>query len=257
MRLTLRALSALLGYPSAELKAHISEIRAAITDEAALPGPARRRLGPLLDRLAEGDLLELQADYSELFDRSRSLSLHLFEHVHGDNRQRGQAMIDLGQQYLDRGFMLGSPEMPDFVPVFVEFASCLEPAEARDMLRQPAHVFAALEQRLAERTSPYAAVFSALLDAAGARPDRAALAELEANAPPDDPAKIDEEWEEKAVTFTAPHDMGGPTGVLGGAVQGATPGEQAPAAMRASSIMRRAERARHEPGVKTARRATA
>jgi nitrate reductase delta subunit len=211
--MTLRALAALLGYPSAELQAGVPEIRDALA-ESALSRAARRRLDPLLDRLETGELLDVQADYSELFDRSRSLSLHLFEHVHGDSRERGQAMIDLGRQYLDRGFLLDSPELPDFVPVFVEFASCLPPAEARAMLAEPAHVLAALEERLTRRGSPYAAVFGALVEAAGSRPDRTALAELEANAPSDDPAKIDEEWEEKAVTFTGSHDMGGPTGIV-------------------------------------------
>jgi nitrate reductase molybdenum cofactor assembly chaperone NarJ/NarW len=214
MTLTLRALAALLGYPSAELQAAISEIRAALSAEAALPRPARRRLDPLLDRLAAGDVLDLQAAYSELFDRSRSLSLHLFEHVHGDSRERGQAMIDLGQQYMQHGVLLDGPELPDFVPVFVEFASCLPPAEAREHLSQPAHVLAALEERLAARGSDYAAIFGALIAVAKARPDRAALAELEANAPDDDPARIDEEWEEKAVTFTGSHEMGGPTGIV-------------------------------------------
>jgi nitrate reductase delta subunit len=211
--MTLRALAALLGYPSAELQAGIPEIRDALA-EGALSRPARRRLDPLLDRLEAAELLDVQADYSELFDRSRSLSLHLFEHVHGDSRERGQAMIDLGKQYLDRGFLLDGPELPDFVPVFVEFASCLPPAEAREMLAEPAHVLAALEERLTKRATPYAAVFGALVELAGSRPDREALAELEANAPSDDPAKIDEEWEEKAVTFMGSHDMGGPTGIV-------------------------------------------
>jgi nitrate reductase delta subunit len=189
-------------------------LRDALASEGVLPISARRRLGPLLDRLETGDILDLQAAYSELFDRSRSLSLHLFEHVHGDSRERGQAMIDLGQQYLSRGFLLASAELPDFIPVFVEFASCLSPAEARDMLAEPAHVFAALEDRLNRRDSPYAAVFGALIAACNAKPDREALAELDARAPSDDPTKIDEEWEEKAVTFTASHEMGGPTGIV-------------------------------------------
>ena len=215
MRMTLRALTALLGYPSAELQAHIPDIREALDTDGGLPRIARCRLDPLLDSLATRDLLDLQSDYSELFDRSRSLSLHLFEHVHGDSRERGQAMIDLGQQYIDRGFLLASAELPDFVPVFVEFASCLPPAEAREMLGQPVHVFAALQERLAKRCSPYAAVFGALVAATGAKPDIDALAELEARAPSDDPAKIDEDWEEKAVTFTqAAHEMGGPTGIV-------------------------------------------
>ena len=213
MRLTLRALAALLAYPSAELQAHIADIRDALS-EGALPRAARRRLDPLLETLEASDLLDAQAEYSELFDRSRSLSLHLFEHVHGDSRERGQAMVDLNQQYVDRGFLLDSPELPDFVPIFVEFASCLEPAEAREMLGEPAHVFAAIEERLAKRGSAYAAVFGALIQLSGVKPDREALAELEARAPNDDPAKIDEEWEEKAVTFNASHEMGGPTGIV-------------------------------------------
>lgn len=213
MRRTLRSLAALLGYPSDELKAHIPEIREALHAEGALPRPALRRLGVLLDRLEREDVLDAQAACSELFDRSRSLSLHLFEHVHGDSRERGQALVDLGQQYVDRGFLLDGPELPDFVPVFVEFASCLPPQEAREMLGEPVHVLAVLEERLAKRGSDYAAVLGALVALAGARPDREALTELQRKAPSDDAARIDEEWEEKAVTFTAPHDMGGPTGI--------------------------------------------
>ena len=212
MRLTLRSLAALLGYPSAELQAHVGDIRDALAAEGVLPRPARRRLEPLLTEIETGDLLEVQAGYSELFDRSRALSLHLFEHVHGDSRERGQAMIDLGQQYIDKGCLLESQELPDFVPVFLEFASCLDPAEAREMLGEPAHVFAALEERLADRQSPYAAVFHALIALTDARPDPVALAELNDKAPSDDLSKIDEEWEEAPVTFTA-HEMGGPTGM--------------------------------------------
>jgi nitrate reductase molybdenum cofactor assembly chaperone NarJ/NarW len=214
MRLTLRAQAVLLGYPSSELQAHIDEIRAALTSEKVLPHAVICRLEPLLTRLEKQDLLEAQADYSELFDRSRALSLHLFEHVHGDSRERGQAMIDLGQQYIDRGYLFETNELPDFVPVFLEFVSCLPPAEVREMLSEPAHVFAALEQRLADRGSDYAAVFGALLALAAARPDTVALEALQKNVPSDDLARIDEEWEEKPVTFSEPHDMGGPTGIV-------------------------------------------
>ncbi len=131
MKRTLRALAALLSYPSDELKANIGEVAAAIDDDATLARSDRRRLSALFDRFAGEDLLDLQSTYSELFDRSRSLSLHLFEHVHGDSRERGQAMIDLGQQYMESGFFLQSGELPDFVPVFLEYASCLPRADAR------------------------------------------------------------------------------------------------------------------------------
>ena len=131
MRLTLRALAALLGYPSAELKANISEVRAAIVQDGLLSVTDFVRLEELLGRFESDELLDLQAAYSELFDRSRSLSLHLFEHVHGDSRERGQAMIDLGQLYVESGFFLAGGELPDFVPVFLEYASCLSAVDAR------------------------------------------------------------------------------------------------------------------------------
>src|SRR3546814_12151549 len=94
MKLTLRALSALLGYPSAELQAHTGEVREALRDEGVLPSAAIKGLEPLLSRIESSELLDLQAEYSEFFDRSRSLSLYLFEHIHGDSRERGQAMKD-------------------------------------------------------------------------------------------------------------------------------------------------------------------
>ena len=163
MKLTLRALAALLGYPSAELQANIGEVRSAIIRDGLLSVADFSRLQPLLSQFENEELLDLQAAYSELFDRSRSLSLHLFEHVHGDSRERGQAMIDLGQQYVESGFFLGGGELPDFVPVFLEYASCLSPLDAREMLGQPAHVFAALAERLDKRAAKYAAIFHCLV----------------------------------------------------------------------------------------------
>ena len=185
MRMTLKALAALLGYPSAELQENAAEIGALLRTDGALRKGTLARLQPLIDSLANDDLLDLQITYSDLFDRSRRLSLHLFEHVHGDGRERGQAMIDLGQQYAASGLLLDTRELPDFVPVFLEYASNLPPGEARDFLGQPAHVFAA-------------------------------LAELKERQPSEDPAKIDKEWEEAPVSFmaSAAHDMGGPTGVV-------------------------------------------
>jgi nitrate reductase delta subunit len=216
MRLTLRALAVLLGYPSEALQAHAGELRQALAEEAALARAERRRLETLLAAFEREELLDLQAAYSELFDRSRTLSLHLFEHVHGDSRERGQAMIDLGGQYVAAGFFLEGSELPDFIPVFLEYASCLPPAEARETLAQPVHVFAALAERLDRKGSNYAAIFHALVRLADARPDAEALAELEERTPDEDPARIDEEWEEAPVTFaaSAAHEMGGPTGVV-------------------------------------------
>jgi nitrate reductase delta subunit len=213
MKMTLRSLAVLLAYPSDEIRAHIDDIREALANERALPRAALRRLEPLMERLQADEVLDAQAAYTELFDRARSLSLHMFEHVHGDSRERGQALIDLGKQYIDQGLMMKGGELPDFIPVFFEYASCLPPHEAREALGQPVHVFAALEERLIARGSDYAAVLGAAVALAGIRPDRAAVAELDQKAPSDDPARIDQEWEEAPITFTAAHGMGGLTGL--------------------------------------------
>ena len=216
MTLTLKAFAALLGYPSSELREHAGEIAEAVGSEGVLPRSALRRLQPLLDRLATDDLLDQQSVYSELFDRSRSLSLHLLEHVHGDSRERGQAMIDLGQQYIAKGIFLEANELPDFVPVFLEYASCLPVDEAKETLAQPVHVFAALAERLGKRGSEYGGIFSCLVSLAGVRPNAEATASVDENTPPVDPANIDAEWEEAPVSFmnSAAHEMGGPTGVV-------------------------------------------
>lgn len=216
MKLTLRALAALLSYPSAELQANMNEVRSAVIRDGLLRAADLSRLEPLLRQFESEELLDLQAGYSELFDRSRSLSLHLFEHVHGDSRERGQAMIDLGQQYVESGFYLGGGELPDFAPVFLEYASCLSPSEAREMLGQPAHVFAALAERLDKRGTSYAGVFHCLVSLAKARIDAQARATVDENTPPVDTADIDDEWEEAPVSFSAgaSYEMGGPTGVV-------------------------------------------
>lgn len=216
MRLTLKAFAALLGYPSPELQANIGEVERALRGEGVLARTDLKRLEPLLRRFATEDLLDLQSAYSELFDRSRSLSLHLFEHVHGDSRERGQAMIDLGEQYLQGGFFLEGSELPDFVPVFLEYASCLQPADARDVVSQPTHVFAALAERLDQRGSDYAAIFHGLVSLAGARIDADARAVVDQNTPAEDAKDIDAEWEEAPVSFNlgGAHEMGGPTGVV-------------------------------------------
>lgn len=230
---TLRALSALLAYPSEELLANIGEIRRTLETERLAPPAARAALEPLLSRLETGELYDLQEAYTDLFDRSRKLSLHLFEHVHGDSRDRGPAMVDLGQTYLDRGFVMTVSELPDYLPLYLEFLSCQPFDEARALLGEPAHVLAALQQRLAERVSPYAGVFEALLALAEARPDPAALkALLERSVEDVADADVDDEWREAPVTFGRPdHEAGGPTGLIAkiraGRRSPATPGQEA------------------------------
>ncbi|SCK29046.1 nitrate reductase molybdenum cofactor assembly chaperone [Vogesella sp. LIG4] len=154
-----RALAALLGYPQAELVEALPEIRAVLAGEEEVA----RNAEPLLQRLAAGELIELQQDYVQIFDRNPSHSLHLFEHIHGEDRARGQAMVDLIEEYKAHGFEPVSEELPDYVPLFLEFLSLCEADEANRLLGDAVHVLAHVGNKLADSGSDYAGVLAALV----------------------------------------------------------------------------------------------
>jgi nitrate reductase delta subunit len=198
-----KALSALLTYPTPEIRDAAEELRSVVDAEARLPAELRAGLGVLIDELTTRDLYDLQERYVLLFDRTRSLSLYLFEHVHGESRDRGQAMVDLQSLYERHGLHLTARELPDFLPLFLEFLSTQPEAEARALLAQPAHIFAALAERLAKRSSSYEAVFRALVALAAEAPKADAVSALLQEADPDatDLAALDAAWEDEPVTF--------------------------------------------------------
>jgi len=174
--MTLRALAALLAYPDARLRDALGELRDAIDAEGALTDPRAAEIAALLDALRRADPLDAEADYVQLFDRGRATSLHLFEHVHGDSRDRGPAMIDLGEMYAQAGLDLVGGELPDFLPVVLEFASTQPPREARALLGEIAHILQAIFTALVERESHYASVVGALLELAGEKAQAVAIA---------------------------------------------------------------------------------
>jgi nitrate reductase delta subunit len=198
-----KALSLLLTYPTAELQAAAGDIGEVIDRDPAIPARLRGPLRDLVAQIATGDLYDLQERYVLLFDRTRSLSLNLFEHVHGESRDRGQAMVDLKNLYERSGLVIGTSELPDFLPLFLEFLSTRPDAEARELLGQPAHILSAIAERLRKRGSAYEAVFRALVALATANPDQAAVATL-LDAPdpePTDLAALDAAWEDEPVSF--------------------------------------------------------
>jgi nitrate reductase molybdenum cofactor assembly chaperone NarJ/NarW len=203
MTRTFKVLSAILSYPTAALQDAMPELRTAIDDEALLPANVRRQLEQLTNEIATGDLYDLQERYVLLFDRTRSLSLHLFEHVHGESRDRGQAMIDLKSLYENSGLEIAATELPDFVPLFLEFLSTQPRAEAYELLGQPAHILVALAERLRKRQSTYEAIFRALTALAAAKPKVDDVSALLAEPDPDatDLAALDAAWEDEPVNF--------------------------------------------------------
>lgn len=201
MRLTMRVLSALLRYPDAALQQGSAELSAALAEEGVLSPAQRASLEPLLARLALDDLLDIQEDYVALFDRGRAVSLHLFEHVHGESRDRGQAMVDLRDRYEAKGLEIAAKELPDYLPLFLEYLSVLPPAQAADELAQPGVILSALAQRLEEKGTAYAAPMRILADLAGAGGEAFEIAPAD---DPDDLAALDAAWEEEQIRFDAP-----------------------------------------------------
>jgi nitrate reductase delta subunit len=187
---TLRVLSALLGYPDAQLRRYLPEMRGLVHSEDALSTTRRDEIDALIAALESADPLQAESDYVDLFDRGRGTSLHLFEHVHGDSRERGPAMIDLGQTYAKAGLVLADGELPDYLPAVLEFVSTQPPREARAFLGEMAHILNAIFGALQQRRSAHASVLGALLELAGetAQPVKPAAEE-----------PLDESWAEPPV----------------------------------------------------------
>ncbi len=183
-------MTALLSYPDAQLRQHLPEMHDLLHEERALTHSRLAELDALMDQLRRADPLEVEADYVEIFDRGRATSLHLFEHVHGDSRERGPAMIDLGQTYEKAGLVLAEGELPDYLPAVLEFVSTQPPREARAFLGEMSHIFNAIFGALQHHGSAYASVLGALIELAGEK--------AKAVTPPAE-MPLDEAWAEPVV----------------------------------------------------------
>ena len=196
---TLKALAALLTYPEPALLEALPEIRTIVAAEKLLGPDDQTRLAALIDELAAADPLDAQERYVELFDRGRATSLHLFEHVHGEARDRGQAMVDLNALYARHGLAIAANELPDYLPAVLEYLSMRPLGEVREMLGDCAHVLRAVGEALAGHDSRYSAVLGALLTIAQERafdfhPQRCGLRT-------EDVPGVDEEWADQPVIF--------------------------------------------------------
>lgn len=194
---TFKALGILLWYPNEEWLIGVADVCDLIAQEALVSKEQLASLRSMVAQLQESDLLDLQEEYVDTFDRVRSLSLHLFEHVHGDSRDRGQAMVDLAERYKELGFSLAASELPDYLPVFLEYLSMLPKEEALEELTNTSHILVALGKRLAERGSPYSVVLDTLTLLAGKTPEKVERKEpVVVNF-----EQLDKEWEEKPIDF--------------------------------------------------------
>lgn len=184
---TLRALSLLLQYPDASRRNFLPLVPQVIDDEAALTASRRAEIRAFAAQTLRSDPLDVEARYVELFDRGRSTSLHLFEHVHGDSRDRGPAMLDLIETYQRAGLEFDRSELPDHLCVIVEFASTQPARVAKEFLGEIAHILNAIFSALRQRESAYASLIAALLELAGHRPEAVPIAADE---------DLDDSWQE-------------------------------------------------------------
>lgn len=199
----LRVLSILLDYPTIDLAAGRTELDALI-NSAKLDAPTTQALSDYVNQRCSGDLLAWQSEYDGLFERGRSLSLLLFEHIHGESRDRGQAMVDLLAQYKTAGLQISAKELPDYIPLYLEFLSTQGEHNARLGLQEIAHILALLACRLEERENNYAAIFHALIQLSEVGIDLADVKQQLGKETRDDtPEALDKVWEEEVVTFGA------------------------------------------------------
>jgi nitrate reductase delta subunit len=199
----LKLVGVLLDYPNDALWAHRDELLAA-TGDAALPPRRQAQLAQFVRDLFALEPMLAQERWLGLFDRGRSMSLLLFEHIHGESRDRGQAMVDLVETYRKHGFELASRELPDYLPLVLEYLALRPAAEVHDWLDHVGHILELLAARAAERESPYAVLFEVLVEIGRGKVDLGVLRERTAREPRDDtPEAMDQVWEEEAVRFGA------------------------------------------------------
>ena len=172
------------------MRSHAADLRDALNQETALTATRKAEIERLIDRLVYLPSMQVESEYVEMFDRGRRTSLLLFEHVHGDSRDRGPAMIDLIRTYEEAGLYLGLDEMPDALPVVLEFASTQPAKQAQSFLGETAHIVRVIFSALVDRQSPYASVLAAVLELAGEKAEPVAI-----EAEPE----IDESWAEPEV----------------------------------------------------------
>lgn len=207
--LALKVISRLLDYPSEALFTHADDLVNAINESAQLSVEGKNQLVAFIRELTSSELYDAQERYDLLFDRGRSLSLLLFEHVHGESRDRGQAMVDLMKEYTDHGFEINSEQLPDYIPLYLEFLSEQDQPYAQEWLSDVSHILTILAERLRGRDCNYRVLFDAMIELSGATVEREKFAKIVQKEQPDDTFEaIDKAWEDKEIRFDDPIDSG-------------------------------------------------
>ena len=195
---TYKVLSLLLSYPNDELQEFLLHVEKELREESLLREDQLRGLAEFCKRFGQLDLTDWQEEYVQLFDYSRSVSLHIFEHIKGDSRDRGQAMVNLMEFYKENGMHLNTKELPDYIPAFLEFLSSLPLEKAAELLSETVHVMDRINEALSESDNLYSSIFQAIISLSAKQPDKTITKEMIKN---EKPLDLDAEYEEEPVTF--------------------------------------------------------
>jgi len=196
---TFKVLGLLMSYPRPEWVSHLEECKQLLAQEKFLPGKQLKAVMAFIDMLETADLYSVQEEYVATFDRGRSHSLHLFEHIYGESRDRGQAMVNLSDAYKEKGLFIDQAELPDYIPLFLEFLSLCPVDEALELLGEPIDIMATIAARLQERDSSWTTLFDALVALSKVKPNRGKIDEVLAQGLEDTSLEaLDKEWEEAA-----------------------------------------------------------
>ncbi len=195
---TFKILGLLLTYPSQDVSGHMEELKEIVLKEGILDSKLQTKLLAFMDKLSSRNLMKSQEDYVAMFDRGRAHSLHLFEHIHGESRDRGPAMVDLAEHYREKGFAIDSSELPDYLPIFMEFLSLCDVAEAQETLSDCVHIIAVIGAKLKRKKSDYAIIFKAIESLSDSEIDQEMIAKAVAEDAAEDTSldALDREWEE-------------------------------------------------------------
>jgi len=206
---TFKVLGLLMSYPKPEWIAFLDEFKPVLVEEGFLPRKQLQAVLVFIENLQSTDLFSVQEDFVSTFDRGRSHSLHLFEHIHGESRDRGQAMVNLSDAYEEKGFYIDKAELPDYIPLFLEFLSLCPKDEAVALLGEPVDIMATIATRLHKRDSSYAVLFDALVALSKVKPSKEKIQEVMAQPLEDDSLEaLDKEWEEAAAFAGQPDQTG-------------------------------------------------
>jgi len=196
---TLKVLAILLSYPDINVYKNVDDLSEVLKQEGILPKKILKNLLEFIDDYKNKDFLELQERFVTTFDRSRAHCLNLFEHIHGESRDRGPAMVDLVEMYANKGLFVDKKELPDYLPLFLEYLSLCDTEEAIESLGDTIDIIALIGGHLKKDKSPYRIIFTALEELSKVKANQFKVAEAIENAPkePETLDELDELWQEQ------------------------------------------------------------